>query len=44
MIDVEIKARFENHDKVRKILLERGARFAGVDTQVDVYFKVNTGR
>ncbi|NHJ86417.1 MAG: class IV adenylate cyclase, partial [Asgard group archaeon] len=42
--DVEIKARFENHDKVRKILLERGARFAGVDTQVDVYFKVNTGR
>jgi adenylate cyclase class 2 len=41
---IEIKARCENPDKVRKILKTRSAIYVGKDHQIDTYFKVNTGR
>ncbi|HUU77239.1 MAG TPA: class IV adenylate cyclase [candidate division Zixibacteria bacterium] len=44
MIDVEIKARCENQKFIRDILKSKGARFAGIDNQTDIYFKSNTGR
>ena len=44
MIDVEIKARTDKHNLIKEILVERGARFAGVDNQIDVYFKCENGR
>ena len=44
MIDVEIKAKCENHDFIRSILKSKGAYFKGVDHQTDVYFKTNNGR
>ena len=44
MIDVEIKAKFDNHEKVRRILKERNAEFRGIDKQIDVYFNTKTGR
>lgn len=44
MIDVEIKARCDNQDFVRKFLQEKGAYFKGVDNQTDVYFQTNNGR
>ncbi|NHJ04691.1 MAG: class IV adenylate cyclase [Candidatus Heimdallarchaeota archaeon] len=44
MIDVEIKARCENQEFVKEILKSKGAKFAGIDNQTDVYFKSITGR
>ena len=44
MIDVEIKARCEDHARIRKILKKKGALFGGEDHQIDVYFKSPTGR
>lgn len=44
MIDVEIKAKCENHDFIRSILKSKGAYFKGLDHQTDVYFKTNNGR
>jgi len=44
LIDVEIKARCENQKFIRDILKSKGARFAGIDNQTDIYFKSNTGR
>ena len=41
---IEIKARCENPDKIRKILIARNAKFIGKDHQIDTYFKVNRGR
>ncbi len=43
-LNVEIKARCANHDKVKEILKSKFANFKGVDHQVDTYFKVNSGR
>jgi len=43
-INVEIKARCNEHDKIRDFLKSRGADFKGTDHQVDTYFKVNNGR
>jgi len=43
-INVEIKAKCKNLDKVRDIRLERKADFKGMDHQIDTYFKVNFGR
>ena len=43
-INIEIKARCSNLEKVRKLLLKEGAVFIGLDHQVDTYFKVNQGR
>lgn len=41
---VEIKARCDNHDRIRSFLTSRRAVFKGTDHQVDTYFTVNNGR
>ncbi|MEK7546742.1 MAG: class IV adenylate cyclase [Patescibacteria group bacterium] len=43
-INIEIKARCDNHEKVRNFLKSRKAGFRGIDHQVDTYFKVGAGR
>ncbi len=43
-VNIEIKARCAEPDKIRAILRERSARFAGTDHQVDTYFRVPSGR
>jgi len=44
IINVEIKAKSNNQDEIRKILKSKNAKFVGTDHQVDTYFKVNFGR
>ncbi|MBR9683072.1 class IV adenylate cyclase [Candidatus Woesearchaeota archaeon] len=43
-INIEIKAKSNNQDKIRAILKSRNADFKGVDNQIDTYFNVNVGR
>jgi predicted adenylyl cyclase CyaB len=43
-INIEIKAKCYNQDKIREILKSKGADFRGIDHQIDTYFRVNTGR
>jgi len=43
-LNMEIKARCFNPEKIRNILKERRADFKGLDHQIDTYFKVNQGR
>lgn len=43
-LNVEIKARCGNHDKIRNILTKLNADFKGTDHQIDTYFKVPVGR
>lgn len=43
-VNIEIKARCENPDRVREILKSRKARFVGEDHQIDTYFNVAKGR
>lgn len=43
-INIEIKARCSNQDRIRAILKSKNADFKGLDHQVDTYFKVNSGR
>lgn len=43
-LNVEIKARCNNHEKIRDLLRFRNADFKGLDHQIDTYFKVNKGR
>lgn len=43
-LNVEIKARAGQPERVRAELLRRGARFAGIDRQTDTYFHVPDGR
>jgi adenylate cyclase, class 2 len=43
-VNIEIKARCADAERVRRILGERGAEFRGVDHQVDTYFTVPRGR
>lgn len=43
-LNVEIKARCNNHGKIREILKSKKADFKGIDHQIDTYFKVNNGR
>lgn len=43
-VNIEIKARCAEPDKIRAILRERSARFAGTDHQIDTYFRVPSGR
>lgn len=43
-LNVEIKARCDNHDKIREILVSKKADFKGTDHQIDTYFKVPNGR
>jgi adenylate cyclase, class 2 len=42
--NVEIKAKWNDHAEVRKILLSHSAEFKGTDHQVDTYFNVKNGR
>ena len=43
-LDIEIKARCENQDKIRKILKQKGAKRLGSFKMEDIYFNVNSGR
>ncbi len=43
-INIEIKAKCTDQDKVRKILNLHKADFKGTDHQIDTYFKINKGR
>ncbi|QQG46577.1 MAG: class IV adenylate cyclase [Candidatus Niyogibacteria bacterium] len=43
-INIEIKAKCNNHEEIRKFLKSHNADFKGTDHQVDTYFKVNHGR
>lgn len=43
-LSLEIKARCAAPHRIRKILLAHGARFRGLDRQVDTYFRVPSGR
>ena len=42
--NIEIKARCNDHEVIRKILISGNAEYKGVDNQTDSYFKVNSGR
>lgn len=42
--NIEIKARCEDLNKIRKILISHKADFIGLDHQIDTYFKVASGR
>jgi adenylate cyclase class 2 len=44
IINVEIKARCGDPERVRDVLRSHQARFAGTDHQVDTYFRVPAGR
>lgn len=44
IINSEIKARCNNHARVRDYLVSRGADFKGIDHQIDTYFNVVKGR
>lgn len=44
ILNVEIKARCKNRDRIRKLLKNKEAGFKGVDHQIDTYFNVVTGR
>jgi predicted adenylyl cyclase CyaB len=43
-VNVEIKARCGDPEKVRAVLQAQGAEFRGLDRQTDVYFNVPRGR
>ena len=43
-INIEIKARTEKSNFIRKYLVENGADFKGTDNQTDTYFNVPNGR
>lgn len=43
-LNVEIKARCADHERVRTALTRHGARCVGTDHQIDTYFPAKTGR
>lgn len=43
-LNIEIKAKCSDHEKIRSVLKSRNADFKGTDHQTDTYFKVNNGR
>ena len=43
-LNVEIKARCPDSQKIRDILQAQGAEYRGLDHQIDTYFKVHNGR
>jgi adenylate cyclase, class 2 len=43
-LNVEIKAKCHNHATIEQILVDKKARFIGLDHQIDTYFKVPNGR
>lgn len=44
VINLEIKARCRNQNRIREILEKRGAIYVGIDKQTDTYFNVRGGR
>jgi predicted adenylyl cyclase CyaB len=42
--NVELKARYPDHDQAQRILRELGARPGGTERQIDTYFEVKNGR
>src|SRR3954468_7923900 len=44
LLNVEIKARYNDPSFMRRYLLEHGADFRGIDSQTDTYFNVQAGR
>lgn len=44
ILNIEIKARCDQPDRIRKILHQHNADFKGKDHQVDTYFEVPEGR
>ncbi len=43
-LNIEIKAKCNDHEKIQSILKSRNGDFKGTDHQIDTYFKVNNGR
>lgn len=43
-LNVEIKAKCSDHQRVRNILESQGAEYKGLDHQIDTYFRVSNGR
>lgn len=43
-LNIEFKARCEDHDRIRTILQQRNAQHQGTDHQKDIYFDVPEGR
>lgn len=43
-VNIEIKAKTDNQEKIREILKSKKADFKGIDYQIDTYFKVSSGR
>jgi adenylate cyclase class IV len=43
-VNIEIKAKSTDQNRVRDVLKSRNADFKGVDHQIDTYFNVNFGR
>lgn len=43
-LNIEIKAKTDNPEKIRNLLKSKKSYFKGIDHQVDTYFKVNFGR
>lgn len=43
-LNIEIKAKCNDHDRIRYILKSNNTDFKGIDHQIDTYFKVNKGR
>lgn len=43
-LNIEIKARCANPQRIRELLLARNAEFCGVDQQIDTYFHTPQGR
>lgn len=44
VLNIEIKARCNEPDRIRKILIEDKASFVGTDHQIDTYFNCPNGR
>ena len=44
ILNIEIKAKSTNQDKIREILKSKNADFKGTEHQIDTYFKINFGR
>lgn len=43
-LNVEMKARVLDTNRIRVLILQKGGKFQGTDHQIDTYFKTNSGR
>jgi predicted adenylyl cyclase CyaB len=44
VLNLEIKARTDNPDRIERLLMEANARLVGIDHQTDTYYQVESGR